>query len=152
MRVQAPLRLYQREKRKFVLWAGALIQEPFHAVLQQSQTLPSQIYISARCLGSPAFADDLPPTMWITRINGNPVRTLDDFLAQVTAHAESVFVQVSIRSFDGIPSVSSVRQNFHYWPTIYVWQDDNWEWQYKLLSNPANHVVFPGFNGKWTEC
>ncbi|RUS28660.1 PDZ-like domain-containing protein, partial [Jimgerdemannia flammicorona] len=40
---------------RVVMWAGAALQEPHKAVLQQSKTLPSRIYVSARSKGSPAY-------------------------------------------------------------------------------------------------
>ncbi|KAJ3104917.1 hypothetical protein HDU97_008775 [Phlyctochytrium planicorne] len=68
---------------RILIWAGALIQEPHRAVLQQSRTLPCKVYVSARTKGSPSYMYGLMPTTWISHVNDKETNTLDEFLAAV---------------------------------------------------------------------
>jgi hypothetical protein len=84
-------------------------------VLQQSKTLPSRVYISARSRGSPSYMYGMTPTMWITHVNGKPTPDLDAFLAAVRVCPDNEYVRVRTVSFDMVPMVLSIKQNLHYW-------------------------------------
>ncbi|KAJ3197356.1 hypothetical protein HK101_004232 [Irineochytrium annulatum] len=102
---------------RIVIWAGAVMQEPHRAVLQQSKTLPSRVYVSARTKGSPSYMYGLVPTTWVTHINGVPTPTLDDFLQAVKNLPDNEYVRVKTISFDLVPCVLSIKNTLHYWPT-----------------------------------
>lgn len=97
--------------------------EPHKAVLQQSKTLPSQIYISARSKGSPAYMYGLVPTMWITHINSKQVVTLDDLVAAVKDVEDNTYVRVRCVSFDNVPIMLSVKMVNHYFPLVDIVKD-----------------------------
>ncbi|KAI8327906.1 trypsin-like cysteine/serine peptidase domain-containing protein [Choanephora cucurbitarum] len=101
---------------RVIFWAGAVLHEPHKAVLQQSKTLPSRIYISARSKGSPAYMYGLVPTMWITHINGQQVVTLDDLVTAVKHIEDNTYVRVRCVSFDNVPIMLSVKMVNHYFP------------------------------------
>jgi len=105
-------------------WAGAIIQEPHKAVLQQSKKLPSHLYISARSHGTPAAMYGLAPTCWITHINGRKVVTIDDFVVEIKKCSDSSYVRVKALTFDLIPMVLAIKQNLHYWPTVLMERDE----------------------------
>ncbi|CAG8534660.1 5821_t:CDS:10 [Paraglomus occultum] len=114
---------------RIVIWAGAAIQEPHKAVLQQSKTLPSRVYISARSKGSPAYMYGIVPTMWITHINGIPTPDLDSFVSVVRKCPDNSYVRVKTISFDMIPMVLAVKTCYHYWPTVeMVYDSETKEW------------------------
>jgi S1-C subfamily serine protease len=71
------------ETDKAIWFCGAIIHRPHHAVRQQISKLPSEVYVSARTRGSPAYQYGLAPTNFITHVNGIPTRDLDAFLAAV---------------------------------------------------------------------
>ncbi|KAJ3414765.1 hypothetical protein HDV05_006104 [Chytridiales sp. JEL 0842] len=108
------------ETSKIVVWAGAVFQEPHRAVLQQSQALPSRVYISARSKGSPAYMYGLAATQWVTEINGKPTPTLEDFLNAVKSLPDNEYVRVKILTFDQVPCVLTVKNCLHYWPTVEI--------------------------------
>ncbi|KAJ3085914.1 hypothetical protein HK102_013689 [Quaeritorhiza haematococci] len=81
--------------KRFVVWAGAVIQEPHRAVLQQSKHLPSQVYVCARAKGSPAYMYGMVPTQWVTQINGKPTRTLDEFMDAVKDLPDNEYSSIS---------------------------------------------------------
>ncbi|KAF7728833.1 hypothetical protein EC973_005459 [Apophysomyces ossiformis] len=108
---------------RVVFWAGAALQEPHKAVLQQSKTLPSRIYISARSKGSPAYMYGLVPTMWITHINAIKVVTLDDLIEAVKDIEDNIYVRVRCVSFDNVPVMLSVKMVNHYFPLVDMVKD-----------------------------
>lgn len=112
---------------RVVFWAGAALHEPHKAVLQQSKTLPSQIYISARSKGSPAYMYGLVPTMWITHINSKQVVTLDDLVAAVKGAEDNTYVRVRCLSFDNVPIMLSVKMVNHYFPLVDMVKDPSAE-------------------------
>ncbi|KAI9485978.1 MAG: trypsin-like cysteine/serine peptidase domain-containing protein [Benjaminiella poitrasii] len=112
---------------RVVFWAGATLQEPHKAVLQQSNTLPSRIYISSRSKGSPAYMYGLVPTMWITHINSKQVVTLDDLIRAVKDIEDNTYVRVRCVSFDNVPVMLSVKMVNHYFPLAEMIRDPNAE-------------------------
>ncbi|KAI8059616.1 trypsin-like cysteine/serine peptidase domain-containing protein [Gongronella butleri] len=108
---------------RVVSWAGAVFHEPHQAVLQQSKTLPSRIYISSRAKGSPAFMYGLVPTMWVTHINSTKVETLDDLIIAVKDIPDNTYVRVRVVTFDNVPLMLSVKMVNHYFPLSIMQRD-----------------------------
>lgn len=71
------------ETHHAVSFCGATLHAPHHAVRQQISKLHSEVYVSARTRGSPAYQYGLAPTNFITHINGKPTPDLKAFLAAV---------------------------------------------------------------------
>ncbi|CAO3676908.1 unnamed protein product [Rhizopus stolonifer] len=101
---------------RVVFWAGAALQEPHQAVLQQSKTTPSQIYVTSAHNGSPACMYGLEATMWITHIRDQKVNTLDDLIQQVKDIPDSTYVRVRCIDFDNVPVMLSLKMMNHYFP------------------------------------
>jgi C-terminal processing protease CtpA/Prc len=59
------------------------LHRPHHAVRQQISKLHSEVYVSARTRGSPAYQYGLAPTNFITHVNGKPTPDLESFLKAV---------------------------------------------------------------------
>ncbi|KAF9206705.1 hypothetical protein BGZ49_001971 [Haplosporangium sp. Z 27] len=123
---------------RLAIWAGAMMHEPHKAVLQQSKTLPSRVYVSARSKGSPSYMYGMVPTMWITHINGTPTPDLDALLKAVRQCADNSYVRVKTMSFDMIPTVLSIKTNMHYWPTAEMVRDDNEESGWRKVADPQS--------------
>ena len=66
-----------------VSFCGAILHRPHHAVRQQISKLFSEVYVSARTRGSPAYQYGLAPTNFITHVNGRPTPDLKSFLREV---------------------------------------------------------------------
>ncbi|KAF9161882.1 hypothetical protein BGX20_001950 [Mortierella sp. AD010] len=121
---------------RLAIWAGAMMHEPHKAVLQQSKTLPSRVYVSARSKGSPSYMYGMVPTMWITHINGTPTPDLDALLKAVRQCPDNSYVRVKTMSFDMIPTVLSIKTNMHYWPTAEMIRDDSEESGWRKVADP----------------
>ena len=72
------------ETDRAVIFCGAVLHRPHHAVRQQISTLHSEIYVSARTRGSPAYQYQLVPTNFIVGVNGVKTSDLDSFLHEVS--------------------------------------------------------------------
>ncbi|KAG9065897.1 serine protease [Linnemannia hyalina] len=77
------------DTNRILAWAGALIQTPYKAVLEQVSNVPQGVYVSCTLYGSPA-STALRPGVWITEIDGVPVANLDEFLDAVHHHENKV--------------------------------------------------------------
>jgi pro-apoptotic serine protease NMA111 len=71
------------ETDRAVSFCGATLHRPHQAVRQQISKLFSEVYVSARTRGSPAYQYGLAPTNFITHVNGQPTPDLESFLAAV---------------------------------------------------------------------
>ncbi|KAF9168067.1 serine protease [Actinomortierella ambigua] len=81
--------LEDAETDRIIGWAGALIQTPYKAVLEQVANVPTGVYVSCTLYGSPA-STALRPGVWITEVDGIPVSNLDQFLEAVHRHERKV--------------------------------------------------------------
>ncbi|RQM07836.1 hypothetical protein DH86_00000716 [Scytalidium sp. 3C] len=71
------------ETTRAISFCGAILHRPHHAVRQQISKLHSEVYVSARTRGSPAYQYGLAPTNFITHVNGKPTPDLESFLKEV---------------------------------------------------------------------
>ncbi|PVU89276.1 hypothetical protein BB561_005449 [Smittium simulii] len=136
-------------------WSGAIIQEPYRAVLEQVKTLPSNIYVTCTLFGSPASGYGLKPGVWITHVEGRPVDSIADFIDQVKDiykrsfscselknnneqelvdsegnSIETGYVRLNVVNKIGFSKVISIRLDEHYWPSMKLTHDNesffNW--------------------------
>lgn len=71
------------ETDRAVSFCGAVLHRPHHAVRQQISKLHSEVYVSARTRGSPAYQYGLAPTNFITHVNGVATPDLETFVKEV---------------------------------------------------------------------
>lgn len=64
-----------------VAFCGAILHRPHQAVRQQISKLHSEVYVSSRIRGSPAYQYGVAPTNFITHVNGQPTPDLNSFIA-----------------------------------------------------------------------
>ena len=64
-----------------VSFCGAVLHRPHQAVRQQISKLHSEVYVSSRIRGSPAYQYGVAPTNFITHVNGKPTPDLESFIA-----------------------------------------------------------------------
>lgn len=119
--------------RHLVFWGGAVLQEPHKAVLQQSNVIPSKVYVTGRARGSPASTYGLQSTLWITQVNGTPIQTLTDFVKAVRDLEDHSYVRIKTMSFDQMPCVLSVKVENHYWPMSEMVRDESKECGWRTI-------------------
>ena len=101
-----------------LLFCGAVLHRPHHAVRQQISKLHSEVYVSARSRGSPAYMYGLAPTNFITAVNGVPTPTLEVFLGEVRKIADNTYFRLRVVTFDNVPWVATMKKCEHYFPTM----------------------------------
>jgi hypothetical protein len=115
------------ETRRAVIFCGALLHRPHHAVRQQISKIHSDVYISGRIRGSPAAAYGLSPTNFITEVNNVPTPNLDVFLEQTKKIPDNTYFRLKLMSFDNVPWVATMKKNEHYFPTLDFVKSDELE-------------------------
>lgn len=106
------------ETDRAVIFCGAVLHRPHHAVRQQISKLHSEVYVSARTRGSPSYQYGLAPTNFITAVNDIPTPTLTQFLDAVNNIPDNTYFRLRVCTFDNVPWVATMKKNEHYFPTV----------------------------------
>ncbi|KAJ4822873.1 hypothetical protein Tsubulata_049190 [Turnera subulata] len=103
---------------RVINWCGSLVQDPYPAV-RALGFLPKGggAYVTRWHRGSPADRYGLRARRWIVEVNGKPTPDLDAFVNVTKELGSEEFVRVKTISLDGRPSVLTLKQDLHYWPT-----------------------------------
>ena len=110
-----------------LIFCGAVLHRPHHAVRQQISKLHSEVYVSARSRGSPSYQYGLAPTNFITAVNSTPTPTLEEFLKEVQKIPDNTYFRLRVVTFDNVPWVATMKKNEHYFPTMeFVKENDGW--------------------------
>ncbi|CAI5731651.1 unnamed protein product [Hyaloperonospora brassicae] len=116
---------------RVIVWCGLVIQSPHYAVASLGY-IPEEgggVYCSRWCYGSPAHKFGLRATMWLVEVNGQPTRTLDDFLLVVERIGNCESVRLKTISINSKPKVFTLKTDFHYWPTTEL-RREGYDWKY----------------------
>ncbi|RYC61143.1 hypothetical protein CHU98_g5065 [Xylaria longipes] len=106
------------ETDQAISFCGAILHVPHLAVRQQISKLHSEVYVSARSRGSPAYQYGLAPTNFITHVNGKPTPDLKMFLEAVIKIPDNTYFRIRAMTFDNVPWVVTMKKNEHYFPTM----------------------------------
>ncbi|KAK5467093.1 hypothetical protein LTS15_000063 [Exophiala xenobiotica] len=123
------------ETARAVVFCGAVLQKPHHAVRQQISKLHSEIYVSARSRGSPAYQYGLAPTNFITHVNGVKTPDLDAFVNEVNKIDDNTYFRLRAMTFDNVPWVVTMKKNEHYFPMSEYVKDPGEPKGWKIVSH-----------------
>ncbi|KAH3944055.1 pro-apoptotic serine protease [Parastagonospora nodorum] len=112
------------ETDRMVSFCGATLHRPHQAVRQQISKIHSDVYISSRARGSPAYMYGLAPTNFLTHVNNIPTPDLSTFLREVKKIGDNEYFRLKVMTFDNVPWVATMKKNEHYFPTIEYVKDD----------------------------
>ncbi|EED21123.1 nuclear serine protease HtrA2/Nma111, putative [Talaromyces stipitatus ATCC 10500] len=124
------------ETDRAVVFCGAVLQKPHHAVRQQISKLHSEIYISARSRGSPAYQYGLSPTNFITAVNGVQTHDLDSFVQEVKKIPDNTYFRLRAVTFDNVPWVVTMKKNDHYFAMSEYVKDPSAPAGWKVINYP----------------
>ncbi|KAK3307619.1 trypsin-like cysteine/serine peptidase domain-containing protein [Chaetomium strumarium] len=124
-----------------VSFCGAIIHRPHHAVRQQISKLFSEVYVSARTRGSPAYQYGLAPTNFITHVNGKPTPDLESFLKAVVTIPDNTYFRLRAMTFDSMPWVVTMKKNEHYFPTMELIKDPSEECGWRRVTYEGGKVI-----------
>ena len=109
-----------------VAFCGAIFHRPHQAVRQQISKLHSEVYVSSRIRGSPAYQYGVAPTNFVTHVNGEPTPDLPSFIAATRKIPDNTYFRLKAVTFDSVPWVITMKKNDHYFPTV-EWIKDSRE-------------------------
>ncbi|OCK74087.1 Pro-apoptotic serine protease NMA111 [Lepidopterella palustris CBS 459.81] len=121
------------ETDRVVIFCGATLQRPHHAVRQWVRTVHSDVYVSDRAPGSPSDMYDLEPTNFLTHVNGVPTSDLTSFLKEVKKIADNQFFRLKVITLDNLPKVVTMKKTEHYFPTTECIKDLSEELGWKMI-------------------
>lgn len=124
-----------------VIFCGAVLHRPHHAVRQQISKLHSGVYVSARTRGSPSYQYGLAPTNFVTAVNDEPTPTLTEFLREVNKIPDNTYFRLRVITFDNIPWVATMKKNEHYFPTVEYVKNEGEKNGWKVVSYGAEGGV-----------
>ncbi|KAI1639783.1 Pro-apoptotic serine protease NMA111 [Biscogniauxia mediterranea] len=125
-----------------ISFCGAILHVPHLAVRQQISKLHSEVYVSARSRGSPAYQYGLAPTNFITHVNGKPTPDLKTFLENVVKIPDNTYFRLRAMTFDNVPWVITMKKNEHYFPTMEWIKDGSDPCGWKRVTYKSDgHVV-----------
>lgn len=124
---------------RIIMWCGAILHRPHHAVRQQIKKIHSKVYVSWRVEGSPADQYSINATNFITHVNGIATPNLDKFLKVASIIPEDTYVQLRVVTFDNVPYAWSIKTNYHYFPTYELVRENSKtrEWKSYRYENGA---------------
>uniref|UniRef100_A0A8H7NNF4 Pro-apoptotic serine protease NMA111 n=1 Tax=Bionectria ochroleuca TaxID=29856 RepID=A0A8H7NNF4_BIOOC len=130
-----------------VSFCGAILHRPHQAVRQQISRLHSEVYVSSRIRGSPAYQYGVAPTNFITHVNGEPTPDLDSFIAATRKIPDNTYFRLKAVTFDSVPWVITMKKNDHYFPTMEWIKDSNEACGWRRVTYEGKEV----FQGEATD-
>ncbi|KAI4094445.1 MAG: hypothetical protein LQ344_002194 [Seirophora lacunosa] len=122
-----------------VIFCGAVLHAPHHAVRQQISKLHSEVYVSVRTRGSPAYQYGLAPTNFITAVNDAPTPSLTEFVREVRKVDDNTYFRLRVVTFDNVPWVATMKKCEHYFPTLEFVREDG-VWRKKAFGTEGDGV------------
>lgn len=113
------------ETDQILVFCGAVLHRPHHAVRQQISKVHSDIYVSARFRGSPAYAYGLAPTNFILAVNAVPTPDVKSLIGEVNKIPDNTYFRLKVMTFDNVPWVATMKKNEHYFPTVEFVKDSS---------------------------
>ncbi|KAI0406199.1 Pro-apoptotic serine protease NMA111 [Xylaria palmicola] len=127
-----------------ISFCGAILHVPHLAVRQQISKLHSEVYVSARSRGSPAYQYGLAPTNFITHVDGKPTPDLKTFLEAVVKIPDNTYFRLRAMTFDNVPWVVTMKKNEHYFPTMEWIKDGSEPCGWKRITYESSGRVVEG--------
>jgi len=124
VRLQVPtIPTSELETDRVVAFCGAILHRPHHAVRQQISKVHSDVYITARMRGSPAYMYGLASTNFVLAVNGKPTLDLESFVQETNKIPDNTYMRLTLMTFDSVKWVCTCKANKHWFPTIDMVKD-----------------------------
>ncbi|KAG6028612.1 hypothetical protein E4U41_000629 [Claviceps citrina] len=124
-----------------VSFCGAILHRPHLAVRQQISKLHSEVYVSSRIRGSPAYQYGLAPTNFITHVNGQPTPDLESFISATRKIPDNIYFRLKAVTFDSVPWVITMKKNDHYFPMTEWIKDSEEACRWRRVTYEGTKVV-----------
>lgn len=113
---------------RVVSWNGVYVQEITREVRHKMVEPVAGVYISSIEPGSPTLQENLYPNRLITAVDGVPVTTLDEFVAQLAARGAGDTVRLSTHLLSNYQQLVSVDVEPAFWPSFELRRGDDGSW------------------------
>jgi len=122
-------------------WSGLYLHSPHRAAQQQGNVGDDGVYVASYSFGSPATRYGLYAMQRIVEIDGQSIKTTDDFVNAVKGkeHQESVLIKTL--DFRDNSKVITLRIDNNYWPFYeIIYREGRWEKidHLELIKSPSN--------------
>ncbi|CRG92886.1 Pro-apoptotic serine protease nma111 [Talaromyces islandicus] len=111
-----------------VIFAGAVLHRPHHAVRQQASRLYSAIYVNYVHKGTPSD-QELDPYCFITSVNGNNVHDMAQFVYEVNKIPEFRFFNISTVDINGQSKSVTLKIDNKFAPMCEYGKDGTGKWK-----------------------
>jgi len=106
--------------RRAMMWAGALLQEPYRDMAAQRGVEPYGVYVAFFAYGSPASRYGLLAGRRIVEVDGRPVADLDAFIAAVRGRQDRASVRLTTVTWNNFTEVLTLKLDRMYWPAYEI--------------------------------
>jgi S1-C subfamily serine protease len=113
--------------RRALMWAGALLQEPYREIAAQRGVEPYGVYVAYFAYGSPASRYGLGAGRRIVEVDGRPTPSLDSFIAAVGGRRDRAAVLLTTVTWNNLTEVLTLKLDRTYWPAYEI-RYDSGDW------------------------
>ena len=129
-----PVELGWEGLEEVLFWAGALVQDAPRGMAAQLAIRPQGVTIQHYTFGSPAHRYLLPIRfLQVTRVNGFPTRSLDEFTGMLAQAGDSRIMRVEGITATGATKIATVKLDPGYWPSSLL-RLEGGEWERAAVS------------------
>jgi S1-C subfamily serine protease len=109
-----------RGVRRAVMWAGALLQEPYREMSAQRGVEPFGVYVTFFAYGSPASRFGLRAGRRIVEVDGRPTPDLDSFVQAVRGRRDRESLRLTTVTWNNFTDVLTLKVDRTYWPAYEI--------------------------------
>lgn len=113
------------------------ILQTFRAVGQLGFTYDG-VYCSRWHYGSPSHRFSLRAVHWIVEVNGKATPNIETFLEVVKDFKHGDAVRIKLIGLQDKIIVTTMKLDYHYWPTWLLERKSNGQWQFTLFNNVSS--------------
>lgn len=113
---------------RVLYWSGMRLHEPHRMAILQRGIANDGVYSASYQFGSPAERFSIYATNRIVEIDGQPVKSLDDFIALVKNRDHREAITLKLLDLNNKPMVKTMKLDYRYWP-FYEMKYENGEWR-----------------------
>lgn len=109
---------------RVLVWSGATLHDPHRAMSAQRGIEARGVFVAYFMFGSPASRYRLLAGRRITEVDGRPVSSLDDFMAEVADRPDGSSLRLKLVDWNGTPELITLTLDEHYWPAYLLERGD----------------------------
>jgi S1-C subfamily serine protease len=115
-----------RGVRRVLIWAGALLQEPYREMAAQRSIDTDGVYVAYYSFGTPVSRAGLGAGSRIISVDGQPVAGLDEFIELVRDRRDQESIRITTMTWNGGVQVFSITLDTVYWPAAELVYNGDW--------------------------